>query len=542
MRHSLVLFLLILAGVPTLQARICGTRYVAQSSQRFPLVSAKPLIAQQEKEEITVGTQLDFPVFNRFGLMQATCRYVGEHCYVFVEDVQWDTNGGPVVQQDVDELGELFDRSTPVDTDRGVYQLEVETFGEPPDVDGYEPIFLLVLDTNDDNLIGFFDRNVSTQAVEEWRRDSIYLNERAVRRRRYLARGTLAHEFQHLIHWGHDSDEEIWVNEGLSGYAEELAGYPEADPAAVPAFVNRPDINLTEWQPVREEQAYNYGSSYLFMSFLAEKYGNELIRRLVDEPRNGTSGIDQTLGDSGLDRDFTGVWMQWIAGNYAADDPVYGYTAMKNHRILTFAAPSPPFEGAQGIINNQWGTTTVVFRTPGNIEVEFSGEAAGRYRVWLYAMRNETGDLQELELDAENTGRIEVLDVDSLAVIAGRTSPQGGLFELSARNIVVPTAVSEEAGPGLARKPGLGALYPNPFNRRALIPFVLPAAADMELSLYNSLGQQIRVLRQGFHQAGRYEIVWDGRDRDGNEVGSGTYLVVLLTESERMVRGMMLVK
>ena len=166
----------------------------------------------------------------------AICRYVGEHCYVFVESVQWDANGGPVLQVDVDFVGELFDYAVPSNARRGIYDLASEAFGEPADVDGDERVFILLVDLGNANpdrpdLAGFFDRRVAEHPDPRLRRDTVYLDAATVRRRRYLAGGTLAHEFQHLIHWAHDQDEEAWVEEGLSGYAEELAGYPDADPA-----------------------------------------------------------------------------------------------------------------------------------------------------------------------------------------------------------------------------------------------------------------------------------------------------------------------
>ena len=120
------------------------------------------------------------------------------------------------------------------------------------------------------------------------RRDILYIDEWFLRRHAYLARGTLAHEFQHLIHWGHDPDEEIWLNEGMSGYAEALAGFPEADSTVVDAFLQRPGAGLTGW----DNQAWNYGSTYLFSAFLAERYGGDLIRAVVAEQENGSRGIE----------------------------------------------------------------------------------------------------------------------------------------------------------------------------------------------------------------------------------------------------------
>jgi len=70
----------------------------------------------------------------------------------------------------------------------------------------------------------------------------------------------------------------------------------------------------------------------------------------------------------------------------------------------------------------------------------------------------------------------------------------------------------------------LYANFPNPFNLRTIIPFELPVASNVELSVYNLLGQQIATLKQGWTEAGSYVVPWNGRDDIGRILGSGIYL------------------
>ena len=87
----------------------------------------------------------------------------------------------------------------------------------------------------------------------------------------------------------------------------------------------------------------------------------------------------------------------------------------------------------------------------------------------------------------------------------------------------VATAVrSESAGP-LSERSALFGNVPNPFNPSTLIAYRLPGAVHVELSVYNLMGQRIRRLVHGIREAGRHEVVWDGRDDRGREVGSGVY-------------------
>ncbi|MGH7449725.1 MAG: Ig-like domain-containing protein, partial [bacterium] len=65
--------------------------------------------------------------------------------------------------------------------------------------------------------------------------------------------------------------------------------------------------------------------------------------------------------------------------------------------------------------------------------------------------------------------------------------------------------------------------YPNPFNPSTNIRFELPKAALVTLSVYNSLGQEVRRLVNGQKPAGYHIIVWNGRDQQGKSVPSGIY-------------------
>jgi hypothetical protein len=504
------------------QGRVCGSQVLAHYRQTHPQEAAKPLAPTlQEPDEIIVGTPLEFvDIFSGGLLIPATCRYVGEHSYIFVQDSRWDENGGPVDQSHVDGLGRVFDRTTPTDPEQGIFQLSTEAFGAVPDVDGRERIFIVILNINRANVVGFFDPGVATHPDLALRRDTVYLDEFAVRRQTFLARGTLAHEFQHLIHWGHDPDEELWVNEGLSGYAEQVAGYPEADPAAVPAFLARPDSDLTLWQ----DTPYNYGSTFLFMAFLAERYGGDYIRRLVSEQRNGIFGIEAAFTSAGLEQNFSGAWGEWSVGNMVAADPFYGYDALQGRRVQNIPVERLPLEPAEGVVGSQWGTFNILFRTPGNIAVDFSGDESGQFRVWSYAMRGGQGVLEKMPLDALNQGRAEVAGVDSLALIIGLTSPLGGDFTISAQEFVLTAIDASDTGPDATR---LEALYPNPFNGSALIPFALAHYSKVELSVYNTLGQRVRILDKGLYGAGQYRLEWDGRDDAGAVAASGLYIVQL---------------
>jgi minor extracellular serine protease Vpr len=70
--------------------------------------------------------------------------------------------------------------------------------------------------------------------------------------------------------------------------------------------------------------------------------------------------------------------------------------------------------------------------------------------------------------------------------------------------------------------------YPNPFSGGTRIEYNLPLSEKRDISeikIYNSLGQEVRVLLSSYQAAGSHFIYWDGRDNSGQSLSSGIYFV-----------------
>ena len=74
---------------------------------------------------------------------------------------------------------------------------------------------------------------------------------------------------------------------------------------------------------------------------------------------------------------------------------------------------------------------------------------------------------------------------------------------------------------------GLGDPFPTPFNAEVTIPFTVATAGPVRLAVYNLMGQQVRVLADGWVDAGAHRVRWDGRTDMGVEAASGVYWAVL---------------
>lgn len=84
--------------------------------------------------------------------------------------------------------------------------------------------------------------------------------------------------------------------------------------------------------------------------------------------------------------------------------------------------------------------------------------------------------------------------------------------------------------------------YPNPFNPETQIRFQLPERANVVLTVYNILGEEIRTLISHHLEAGYYAVIWEGRDPNERRVPSGMYLYRLQAENFNQVKKMLLVR
>ncbi len=81
--------------------------------------------------------------------------------------------------------------------------------------------------------------------------------------------------------------------------------------------------------------------------------------------------------------------------------------------------------------------------------------------------------------------------------------------------------------------------YPNPFNPETIINYELPQNAQVDLTIFNLLGQKVRVLVNTDLPAGAHSARWNGTDVDGNKVTSGVYIYRLksgdFVETKKMI-------
>jgi spore germination protein YaaH len=108
----------------------------------------------------------------------------------------------------------------------------------------------------------------------------------------------------------------------------------------------------------------------------------------------------------------------------------------------------------------------------------------------------------------------------------------------------VPTGLDWSNNLVLPDKFELGQNFPNPFNYSTTINFTIigSTAQETRLVIYDILGQEIVTLLDETRSAGRYEVVWNGKDQYGQLVPSGIYLYRLWVADQSITRKMSLLK
>ena len=267
-----------------------------------------------------VGDQLSFWVENQDKhnnfQVKATLRYATEHLYFWVE------NGVHFHQNDVKDLSETFENET--------YPINREFFGSEwtPGVDGDPHIYLLYARNLGDSVSGYFStRDPFPPSVSEYSNahEMIMVNADTTPLDQDYTYGVLAHEFEHMIQWYQDRNENNWLDEGFAELAAFINGRDIGGFDSL--YAMDPDIPLTHW-PEDDTSPY-YGSSFLFVDYFLDRFGEKATRTLISHPGNGLAGIDVTLKELGAIDPLTGTLIQaddffldWVLANHIQDDKV----------------------------------------------------------------------------------------------------------------------------------------------------------------------------------------------------------------------------
>ncbi|HID62226.1 MAG TPA: T9SS type A sorting domain-containing protein [Anaerolineae bacterium] len=156
------------------------------------------------------------------------------------------------------------------------------------------------------------------------------------------------------------------------------------------------------------------------------------------------------------------------------------------------------------------------------------GKKVKVYSLWFLPGPTSGSSLERRQglqrnLRAKLTGPFRTPRPGSLETQGQRSSFQRSLSRLFFQEGPV-TFVEEDGVIGAPRGYILYQSYPNPFNASTAIEYTLLRSARVSLKVYSLLGQEVATLVEGYQEAGSHRVRWDGLDREGRPVSSGTYL------------------
>ena len=191
---------------------------------------------------------------------------------------------------------------------------------------------------------------------------------------------------------------------------------------------------------------------------------------------------------------------------------------------LASAVENPAFDGYQVIVRNLRTNKVITASVRGDYFAAATADLARRSVV-------EVGDVIELHV----------------------VGPDGNVESHTVRVNVTPEHLANAVlsvrldGIGRPEQDLLLQNYPNPFNPETWIPYQLSGDSPVSISIYDTTGKLVRALSLGYQSVGFYHsrgraAYWDGRNRNGELVASGTYFYELSTPSFRQLRRMVIIK
>ncbi len=288
---------------------------------------------------------------------------------IYVEAAEWDS--GHVDTTAIDTLVTYFRDRTfegSLYPDLGIKAAAEDVFGPPPDIDNNGKVYILLIDVRDDYdpdssktfVAGYFDPLDQEKGSTPRGNlaDIIYLDTNPGRLSGANIRhqiSTLAHEYQHLIHYGRDPGEDIWVNEGLSELSPTLMGLPHRE---FTYYLTDTNMRLDSF----DGELADYARCGLFFLYTWVQLGTQFIKDLIVNTETGISGFSQTLSrysPPSIDE----FVLDWHLANFVQGEGAYGYgdrfsvpQPVMHDVITTF--PQENFSGSVVRLGARWTLIT----------------------------------------------------------------------------------------------------------------------------------------------------------------------------------------
>ena len=298
-------------------------------AQRLTLHTATPIphVGRTTPLNAKLGQEDSFWINNSdtrtYSRIRAKLVYVTPHLYMYVED------GQQINIQALQASADLFENKT-YPTDRSAYGSEWT-----PGIDADAHLTILNAIGLGNGVGGYFSsEDEYPTSINRYsnQREMFYVNIDGEVPGTPQYNSTLAHEFQHMIHWYQHPVDLSWTNEGMSVLAQHINGFSAGGVDL--AFMQTPDTQLNDWASDINQDIAHYGAGYLFMDYFAEHYGGYgVLKELLRNPASPPVNFDDVLAKHGYADRFIDVLNKWYLANFVQDPTIgqgqYGYPSIQ---------------------------------------------------------------------------------------------------------------------------------------------------------------------------------------------------------------------
>jgi len=224
------------------------------------------------------------------------------------------------------------------------------------------------------------------------------------------------------------------------------------------------------------------------------------------------------------------------AQNYGSGAMVYSGTLNIHNSILWADSIAPEITKLNSDVEVTYCNVQDGYQGTGNIEInpEFVDPDQMNYELASTSSCIDTGCNDYVICDNDLAGNERIWDGDD----DGEAIVDMGCYEYGAPPVSIDEPQENE--PVLLSVKN----YPNPFTVQETmnIEFALAQPQNIEISVYNILGQKVKNITEKYFSQGNYTVKWNGKNKDAQKVSSGIYFYKIKTDNSSFVRKMLLIR